>query len=411
MALNDSLAGAVTVALLGARMHYAAPKAFHAAGWLHRLYTDICAVRGWPKLLRFLPERLRSDGVKRLLGRVPDGIPAERIVAFTQFGWEYAKRRRSASSASEAAAIHLWASRVFCNKIISLSKSPPRYLYALNRASLEILSYCKEKGSHTILEQTSAPKRLEHQLLAKEYDTFPGWEDAPQEDTFVREFMAREAAEWSLADVILCPSEFVLKSVAEAGAPVDRCVLVPYGIPAAFSQADRKDRKGPIRVLTVGAVCLQKGCGYVCKAAELLGRDAQFRVVGPIRVSNYAVGQLRSVVDLVGPVPRTEIRSHYSWADVFLLPSICEGSALVTYEALASGLPVVCTPNTGSVVADGHNGFIVPVRDSGAIAARIAQLARDRDLLHQMSLNAAASSRNLALEAYGRRLCSAIARA
>ena len=64
-------------------------------------------------------------------------------------------------------------------------------------------------------------------------------------------------------------------------------------------------------------------------------------------------------------------------ADVFVFPSLFEGSAVVTYEALACGLPSVVTPNAGSVVRDGLEGFVVPPRDVEALAARMEQLGDD----------------------------------
>src|SRR5208283_380502 len=109
----------------------------------------------------------------------------------------------------------------------------------------------------------------------------------------------------------------------------------------------------PLRVLTVGTVGLRKGSPYVLEAAKQLTGKAVFRMVGGIGVTREAETQLREHLELTGAVSRNEIAKHFEWADVFLLPSICEGSATVTYEALAHGLPVICTPNTGSVVRDG----------------------------------------------------------
>ncbi|MCK4375945.1 MAG: glycosyltransferase family 4 protein, partial [Candidatus Brocadiae bacterium] len=113
-------------------------------------------------------------------------------------------------------------------------------------------------------------------------------------------------------------------------------------------------------------------------------------------------------VEVVGPVPRDEVMMHYRWADVFCLPSICEGSATVTYEALAAGLPVVTTSNTGSIVRDGVEGFIVPIRDSDAIADALARLLKDRQLLRDMSQAALDRSAYGSLDAYGERLVSAL---
>jgi glycosyltransferase involved in cell wall biosynthesis len=102
------------------------------------------------------------------------------------------------------------------------------------------------------------------------------------------------------------------------------------------------------------------------------------------------------------------VAQHYAWADVFLLPSISEGSAGVCYEALAAGLPVITTPNAGSVVRYGVDGFVVPIRDPEAIAEQLLRLARDRELLGVMALSSVARTAEFTASAYGRRLSEAV---
>jgi len=144
----------------------------------------------------------------------------------------------------------------------------------------------------------------------------------------------------------------------------------------------------------------------VLEAAKQLKGKAVFRMVGGIGVTHEAEAQLREYLELIGAVSRNEIAKHFEWADVFLLPSICEGSATVIYEALAYGLPVICTSNTGSVVQDGLEGFIVPVRD--AIVGRIERLAKDRELRAQMAADARARAAKFTVAAYGQRLLAAL---
>jgi glycosyltransferase involved in cell wall biosynthesis len=93
---------------------------------------------------------------------------------------------------------------------------------------------------------------------------------------------------------------------------------------------------------------------------------------------------------------------------VFVFPSICEGSATVTYEALASGIPVIATPNTGSVVRDGIDGHIVPMRNPEAIAQSIESYLKTPGL-HEAEQNKDIKGRErLGIEAYGGRLIKAI---
>ena len=202
------------------------------------------------------------------------------------------------------------------------------------------------------MEQTIAPKRIEMKLLAQEAAAFPGWGSSSAGSAASEEYAVREEAEWREADLIVCGSEFVRAGIGECGGDIDRCRVVPYGIEPASAVSPRTRRDGPLRVLIVGAVGLRKGSPYVLAVARLLKGRAIFRMIGNVTVPLETARELRSHVELLGGIPRSEVMKHYAWADVFLLPSICEGSATVCYEALAAGLPAVPTI--------GYMGLAVP---------------------------------------------------
>jgi glycosyltransferase involved in cell wall biosynthesis len=257
------------------------------------------------------------------------------------------------------------------------------------------------------VEQTIAPARVEARLLREEREAFPMWEEH-RDDPGAELLATREEEEWALADMILCGSDFVRQGVMERSGPVERSVVVPYGVEMPASPPLNRDRGEVLKVLTVGTVGLRKGIPYLMNAARLLKGRARFRVVGPIGISTKATEQLRSHVEVVGPVPRGDVAKHYQWADVFLLPSICEGSATVVYEALGHGLPAIVTPNTGSVVRDSADGFVVPLRDSLSIVARIERLAADRSFLDHCSNEAYRRAQDYDLRSYEVRLRRAL---
>jgi glycosyltransferase involved in cell wall biosynthesis len=259
------------------------------------------------------------------------------------------------------------------------------------------------------MEQTIAPALVEARLLASEHASNPNWEPPRDADPYLPEVAAREKAEWNTAHVILCGSEFVRRGIAECGGPVERCLVVPYGYNRPGPTPPRvKSNPGRLRVLVAGAVGLRKGAPYVLETARALKGIADFRWCGPVGILPNAAKRLSEYVDLRGPVPRPLMLEHYSWADIFLLPSVCEGSATVCYEAMAAGLPVITTPNAGSVVRDGLEGFIVPVGDYEAIQQQILTIHRDRALLVTMSQNAAERAHGFTLEKYGERLLAAL---
>jgi glycosyltransferase involved in cell wall biosynthesis len=385
-------------------MHYAVPRILHSAGQLTHLFTDLCASNGWPRWCRLVPSAVQSNGLRRVAARLPAGIPRNRITSFNTFGLRYAHRRRMARTPTELTEAFLWAGRTICRRSLRHGLDGSRGVYVFNSAGLELLEAGKDTGRRTVLEQTIAPYRIMERELQRERAEFPAWEQRCEVNRLAGAYAGREEAEWQLADLILCGSCYVRDGIAECGGPVDRCVIVPYGVDASFRLPPRADHGGPLRVLFVGAVGLRKGAPYVLAAAKVLRGKAIIRMVGGIDASAEAARLLEGGVELTGPVPRSAMLPHFAWADVFLLPSLCEGSATVVYEALAASLPVVCTPNTGSVVRDGIDGIIVPVRDSAAIVEALTLLADNLELRLHMAESAAQRAAAFDLDAYGRRL-------
>ena len=110
----------------------------------------------------------------------------------------------------------------------------------------------------------------------------------------------------------------------------------------------------------------------------------------------------------LGQVPRSQIQEEFCRADLFVLPTLAEGMALVHLEAMACGVPVITTPNCGSVVRDGIDGFIVPIRDAQALADRMQQLLEDRSLRARMGAAARERARDFTWQRYGERLLDAL---
>jgi glycosyltransferase involved in cell wall biosynthesis len=83
-------------------------------------------------------------------------------------------------------------------------------------------------------------------------------------------------------------------------------------------------------------------------------------------------------------------------ASVLVLPSICDGFGMVVNEAMAQGLPVICSSNAGAsqLVVEGVNGFVVPPADPGSLAERLAWCLDHPAELRSMGVRAAESARN-----------------
>ncbi|QDY70479.1 glycosyltransferase family 4 protein [Qingshengfaniella alkalisoli] len=399
----------VIVCHLGARRHYAEARMLATHHRLAWFCTDICATTGWTSPLSRLPACIGPAALRRLAGRVPEGVPPGRIVSFPLFGLHSAVVRSFGHDETDVIRHAIWAGQRFSQLVARRGFNGAQGLYTISGEGLEMIRVAKAEGLWVAVDQINAPHELLERLVEKERQRFPGWSSRqPTSVTVAQSFADRERAEWELADVIVCPSEFVRDGIDAVGGPVEKCVVVPSGVNGEITSNTGSRAPGPLRVLTAGAVGLRKGSPYVMEAAERMKEKAEFRMVGPVNLPEAPLKRLRATIEVLGVVPRNAMAAQYKWADVFLLPSTCEGSAMVVYEALAAGLPVVVTPNTGSVVTDGKDGFTVPQGDSGAIVECLERLLTDPELRHRMSEVARQTAENHTVARYGERLLAAL---
>lgn len=178
--------------------------------------------------------------------------------------------------------------------------------------------------------------------------------------------------------------------------PPDRVVAVPNaadGAPFAAARERARAAGSPARrkVLFVGLLCRGKGVHDILRAAPAV-RDAEFVFVGEWaspeeRDEALALvrdGALEGRVSFPGVLSGQAKYDQFASADVFVFPSYyrVEGHAVVTVEALAAGLPIICTDHGALTesVRDGWNGFIVPPHDPQTLAARVNQVLGDTEL-------------------------------
>ncbi|HEV3401330.1 MAG TPA: glycosyltransferase [Acidimicrobiales bacterium] len=203
-----------------------------------------------------------------------------------------------------------------------------------------------------------------------------------------------------------------------------RQLVVPNGLPDASAQvaatSSARRAEEPPTVLFVAHLWESKGLPVLLEAAgQLLGQGVRFRVevVGAYPSRDVEERTRRAIAhhgldDVVverGPLRRDEVLGAYARADVFCFPSFYEAETfgVVLLEAMQFGLPVVATRWRGipTVVDDGVTGYLVPVRDSAALADRLGRLLQDEGLARRMgAAGRAAYEERFTLERFHRDL-------
>jgi glycosyltransferase involved in cell wall biosynthesis len=214
----------------------------------------------------------------------------------------------------------------------------------------------------------------------------------------------REEREWELADRIICGSQFVVDCIREIDGPLEKCRVVPYPTASIHhASSSNPTKNGRFRVLFVGTLQLRKGVHYLFESMRHLPTERfEVRMVGPNLLTEAATARLHEAgIEVVGSVPRDAVNQEYANADLFVLPTLSEGSANVCHEAIAAGLPVITTPAAG--IAAHPQVTIVPTMDAVALANTIQMIAtQGRPRLEQRQ------SQPRTVKQYGRELLEAI---
>lgn len=210
-----------------------------------------------------------------------------------------------------------------------------------------------------------------------------------------------------MADFIFCPIPELKKSFMGAGVPEHKLILTSYGwSPERFPHfLSDKPLSDTITVIFVGDVCVRKGAPGLLQAWEkagIKGRLMLCRSMEPAIAETCSIILARS--DVIHRDYTSDIALADREADFFAFPSLEEGGSMVTYEAMANGLPLLTSPiGAGSIARDAKDGIIVSPYDEAALVRGLQQLAGCAELRLRMSDSARSRAQEFTWEKVARR--------
>jgi glycosyltransferase involved in cell wall biosynthesis len=263
--------------------------------------------------------------------------------------------------------------------------------------ALQTLRVARELGVPTVLERPNAHTRFAYTVVRREAERLgvelpPGHEHAYNEEN-----LQQEEEEYALADYLLCPSDFVARTFLDEGFAPERLLRHAYGYdPAAFYPEERRSpTAGGITALFVGGAAVRKGLHYALEAwlASSASAHGRFLIAGEFvpAYRDLLAGELsHPSVEVLGH--RTDVARLMRESDVFLLPTIEEGSALACAEAVGSG----CVPLVSEVCTElcvhMENALVHRVGDTDALRRHLDLVDSDRELLSSLRERAISSA-------------------
>ena len=262
--------------------------------------------------------------------------------------------------------------------------------YIWNSTSIDTYKTVKAAGHIILTENINTHRATSKEILDAEYYRLGLTPDHGIDEKSI----AHERAQLELVDYVFSPSGEVTKSLIGADVPREKIIQSSYGLSKndIFVPQDitTRARRTELTAIFVGRIGIRKGVHLLLEYWAKAGVEGKLKLVGRIEPgARHLVEPYLNRHD-VEHVPFTnDLRSVYLNADIFLFPSLEEGSPLVTYLALGAGLPsIVSRMGGGGIINHGHEGLVVDAHNADAWIDSIRKVFSDTELRLSMSNSA-----------------------
>ena len=272
--------------------------------------------------------------------------------------------------------------------------------------SLNSFKKVKEFKMIKILDEGSSHIIFRRDIVKEEYEKFGVKPELPHP-----KLVEKELKEYEEADYICVSSLFAKKTFLDKGILENKIIHIPYGVDLSnFQQIKKNDNV--FRVIFAGGMTLRKGVHYLLQAfSELNLPNSELMLIGSYNDEiKPFFKKYEGKFNWIGSIPQKELYKYYSQGSVFVLNSIEDGFGMVIIQAMACGLPVIATENTGGldIISDGKNGFIIPIRNVEALKSKLLYFYQNKEICEIMGQSAKERvSKGFTWDDYGEKIISA----
>jgi starch synthase len=298
-----------------------------------------------------------------------------------------------------------WRNRIFQNLIPESEIVAADVVVGFDTGSWIVAQRAKRLGKKFILDQSIGHPAARIPEMAKM---------GRAEETWGEPYQPRpgrlgnwEKVEHELADRIVVGSQFTRNTLIGQGVSAEKIRILPYGVGKEFVAEGQKREgqcKGKVRFLFLGQLTQRKGVQFLLEAwKDLPLGKAELVLMGGGQRWGWKK-QAGAGVTFVGQASRSRVLKDMGRSDVLILPSLFEGFGLVILEAMAAGLTVIATQNTGGpdVIGEGKEGFVVPAGDAEALREKMEWFIRNPEKAIEMGKAAHRKAKEFTWERYGK---------
>ena len=275
--------------------------------------------------------------------------------------------------------------------------------------ALHTLKVAKAMNIPTILERPNAHTKFAYEVVEQECKRIGITMPPGHEHAYHEAYLRHEEAEYQLADRLLCPSDFVMQTFLDRGFPRERLARHQYGFDEKFCHANGRSGvpKSGLTMLFAGGCAPRKGLHFALEAwlKSTAHTNGTFLILGEF-IPGYA--ELLAPMLAHPSVKRLGFRKDYPIvmrdSDVLVLPSIEEGSALVTSDARGCGCVLLVSDAAGAICKHGENALVHRPGDVTTLAKHISEMNDNRVLLEKLRASSLSTVNELTWNTAGERL-------
>ena len=370
----------------------------------HKLGADRICTTAWQQVFGLLEA---GANVRVMPGVVHKQVPPEAVVEPT-LAWGRFRMSYKAIGPERACALHDW----IVSKRLERLAGEIDVVHVWPLGAIRTLKTAARLGIPSVLERPNAHTRFAYEVVRKECEKLGVILPPQHEHAFKPQVLAKEEEEYDSAYRLLCPSEFVAQTFVDQGFSRERLVRHQYGFDDTvyFPDERKRDPQRPLTMLFVGGCAPRKGLHYALEAwlRSPASRVGRFLIAGafvPGYSEKLAAMLEHPSVEVLGH--RKDVPDLMRRSDILVLPSIEEGSALVTSEARASGCVILVSEAAGAICKHMENALVHRVGDVEELARHLTLLDTDRDLLEKLRKSSLSTIEDITWRAAGERLLDA----
>jgi len=288
-------------------------------------------------------------------------------------------------------------------------------IYAYENGAYHSFRRAKELGLKCYYELPSVHWRKVHDLLKPQYEKHTQWRNTLNVFNDTGEKRMRKDEELLMADKIIVPSSFMLKTLSAFPKSnlITKTKLIPYGFPevsaSVLNREVKKDKR--IRLLFVGNLSLQKGIINLFEAVKGFEKFIELTLVGAMPLKRCLVleNELQNH-NYLGTLSNPDVLKIMRKNDVLVFPTLADSFGLVISEAMSQGLPVLTTERSAGpdFIESGVNGWLFEAGNTEDLKYKIEYLISKPGVINEASLKAIETAKNRPWSVYRKELVETI---